>query len=80
MLRIVKMSAASKPISEGGRMSEERFANLETMVAFHEDTIQKLNDVIYEQQVKIDKLEEQVKALTKLIQTSDQPISDTAEE
>lgn len=61
-------------------MSEERFANLETMVAFHEDTIQKLNDVIYEQQVKIDKLEEQVQALTKLLQTVDQPISDTAEE
>ena len=61
-------------------MSEERFANLETMVAFHEDTIQKLNDVIYEQQVKIDKLDEQVQALTKLLQTSDQPISDTAEE
>ena len=61
-------------------MSEERFANLETMVAFHEDTIQKVNDVIYEQQVKIDKLEEQVQALTKLLQTTDQPISDTAEE
>ena len=61
-------------------MSEERFAKLETMVAFHEDTIQKLNDVIYEQQVKIDKLEEQVQALTKLLQTVDQPISDTAQE
>lgn len=61
-------------------MSEERFANLETMVAFHEDTIQKLNDVIYEQQVKIDKLEEQVQALTKMIQTSDQPVTDAAEE
>jgi uncharacterized coiled-coil protein SlyX len=61
-------------------MSEERFANLETMVAFHEDTIQKLNDIIYEQQVKIDKLEERVQALTKLLQTSDQPITDSAEE
>ena len=61
-------------------MSEERFDNLETMVAFHEDTIQKLNEVVYEQQVKIEKLEEQVQALTKLIQTSDQPVSDTGEE
>lgn len=60
-------------------MSEERFANLETMVAFHEDTIQKLNDVLYEQQVKIDKLEEEVKALTKLLQTADQNLSDTTE-
>ena len=61
-------------------MSEDRFASLETMVAFHEDTIQKLNDVVYEQQVKIDKLEEQVQALTKLLQTADQPVSDAAEE
>ena len=61
-------------------MSEERFANLETMVAFHEDIIQKLNEVIYEQQVKIDKLEEQVQALNKLIQTSDHPVPDADEE
>ena len=61
-------------------MSEKRFADLETMVAFHEDTIQKLNDVIYEQQVKIDKLEEQVQALTKMLQTADHPITNTGEE
>ena len=61
-------------------MSEKRFADLETMVAFHEDTIQKLNDVIYEQQVKIDKLEEQVQALTKLLQISEQPVTNAGEE
>ena len=65
---------------QGGHMSEERFANLETMVAFHEDTIQKLNDVIYEQQVKIDKLEEQVQALTKILQSSDRPVTNAGED
>lgn len=47
-------------------MSEKRFTALETMVAYHEDTIQKLNDVIYKQQVMIDKLEEKIDALMKL--------------
>jgi uncharacterized coiled-coil protein SlyX len=49
-------------------MSDERFANLETIVSFHEDTIQKLNDVVYKQQLKIDKLEERVENLTQLLQ------------
>ncbi|HPS93330.1 MAG TPA: SlyX family protein [Deltaproteobacteria bacterium] len=47
-------------------MSEKRFTALETMVAYHEDTIQKLNEVIYKQQVMIDKLEEKIDALVKL--------------
>lgn len=47
-------------------MSEKRFTALETMVAYHEDTIQKLNEVIYKQQVMIDKLEEKIDALMKL--------------
>ncbi len=51
---------------------DERFANLETIVSFHEDTIQKLNDVIYKQQIKIDKLEEQVGNLMKHFQTPDE--------
>ncbi|HNY66477.1 MAG TPA: SlyX family protein [Deltaproteobacteria bacterium] len=49
-------------------MNDDRFANLETMVAFHEDTIQKLNDVVYKQQIKIDKLEERVKVLSQLLE------------
>lgn len=49
-------------------MSDERFANLETIISFHEDTLQKLNEVVYKQQLKIDKLEEQVNNLAQLLQ------------
>ncbi len=49
-------------------MDDDRFANLETVVAFHEDTIQKLNDVVYKQQIEIDKLEERVENLYKMLQ------------
>ncbi|HOD72653.1 MAG: hypothetical protein BWZ01_02133 [Deltaproteobacteria bacterium ADurb.BinA179] len=48
-------------------MSDDRFANLETIVAFHEDTIQKLNDTVYKQQLEIDRLEEKVEALMQLL-------------
>lgn len=51
----------------GGCMSDDRFENLETMVAFHEDTIQKLNEVVYKQQLQIDKLEEKVERLAQLM-------------
>ncbi len=61
-------------------MSEERFANLETMVAFHEDTIQKLNDIVYEQQMKIDMLEEKVRVLTQILQVPEQTPADASEE
>jgi uncharacterized coiled-coil protein SlyX len=49
-------------------MSDERFDNLETIVSFHEDTLQKLGDVLYKQQLKIDKLEERVESLTRILQ------------
>ncbi|MCK7481230.1 MAG: SlyX family protein [Candidatus Moduliflexus flocculans] len=55
--------AEEREDTSGGRMSEKRFTALETMVAYHEDTIQKLNEVIYKQQVMIDKLEEKIDAL-----------------
>jgi len=60
-------------------MSEDRFASLETMLAYHEDTIQKLNDVVYQQQIKIDKLEEKVDALDQLIQAPEQGSRDIDE-
>ncbi len=50
-------------------MKDDRFANLETVVSFHEDTIQKLNDVVYKQQLMIDRLEERVESLIRLIQS-----------
>ncbi len=37
-------------------MSEERLVELETKVTFQEHTIQELSDVIYRQQLEIDKL------------------------
>jgi uncharacterized coiled-coil protein SlyX len=49
-------------------MSDERFANLETIVSFHEDALQKLGDVVYRQQLTIDRLEEKVENLTQLLQ------------
>lgn len=57
-------------------MSEERFTALETMVAYHEDTIQKLNDVVYKQQVMIDKLQDRLDALTRLVLGSEKPVDD----
>ncbi len=53
-------------------MSDDRFANLETLVAFHEDTIQTLNDTVYKQQLAIDRLEERVEALTQLLRAPGQ--------
>jgi len=51
-------------------MSEKRFTALETMVAYHEDTIQKLNDIVYKQQLEIDKLEERVDNLIQMLEAS----------
>lgn len=53
-------------------MSDDRFADLETMIAFHEDTIQKLNEVVYRLQVDLDKLEDKVESITQLLQAPDQ--------
>jgi len=37
-------------------MNEERFVEIETKVAFQEQSIKDLNDVLYEQQQEIDRL------------------------
>lgn len=37
-------------------MNEERLIELETRIAFQEETIKSLSDVMYEQQKKIDEL------------------------
>ncbi|HPC47912.1 MAG TPA: SlyX family protein [Deltaproteobacteria bacterium] len=60
-------------------MSEERFTALETMVAYHEDTIQKLNDVVYKQQVLLDKLQDRIDVLTRLVLGSENPVADEGE-
>ena len=49
-------------------MMEERVTELESRVAFQDDTIQKLNDVIIEQQHQIDQLSAQMAAVKEQIQ------------
>jgi uncharacterized coiled-coil protein SlyX len=63
----------------GDNMSEKRFTALETMVAYHEDTIQKLNEVIYKQQVEIDRLKEKVDSFVRHLKDADQPVADESD-
>jgi uncharacterized coiled-coil protein SlyX len=63
----------------GGCMSDKRFTALETMVAYHEDTIQKLDDVVYKQQIMIDKLKDKVDTLARLLQAAEQSVADVSE-
>ena len=60
-------------------MSNKRFTTLETMVAYHEDTIQKLNDVVYKQQIMIDKLEEKIDSLARILRTAEQSVAEESE-
>jgi uncharacterized coiled-coil protein SlyX len=60
-------------------MSDKRFTTLETMVAYHEDTIQKLNDVVYKQQIMIDKLEEKIDSLARILRIAEQSVADESE-
>ncbi|MEJ2179271.1 MAG: SlyX family protein [Gammaproteobacteria bacterium] len=48
---------------------EERINELESRLAFQDDTIQKLNDVIVEQQQQIDQLSIQMSELKEQIQS-----------
>ena len=50
-------------------MAEQRITELETKVAYQEHTIQELNDVIYEQQQQIDKIEIMCRHLMDRIQS-----------
>jgi len=54
-------------------MTDKRIDELETKIAYQEYTIQELNDVIYEQQQQIDRVEVMCKHLMDRIQT----LSDT---
>jgi SlyX protein len=48
-------------------MSEERLVEIETKIAFQEQTIKDLNDVVYEQQQEIQRLGSLCDALAKRI-------------
>ncbi|AUM13498.1 SlyX family protein [Ketobacter alkanivorans] len=47
---------------------EEKIVNIETRLAFQDDTIQELSDVIYRQQQQIDQLEKTLQALLNKVQ------------
>ncbi|PCH62824.1 MAG: SlyX protein [Gammaproteobacteria bacterium] len=49
-------------------MNEDRFINIETRIAYQEDTIQQLNDVVTKQQKQIDRLEDLSRLLTERYQ------------
>ena len=64
-------------------MSEERLVEIETKIAFQEQTIEDLNDVIYEQQQEIERLAsvcdilvKQVKELSEFIPENDAPANE----
>ena len=48
-------------------MSEERLVEIETKIAFQEQTIKDLNDVLYEQQQEIERLGSICDALVKRV-------------
>lgn len=59
----------------------QRIAELETQLAFQEDTVQTLNDIVARQQLQIDKLEHEVRTLqAQLQQLSDAMNRPQAEE
>lgn len=47
---------------------KERIAELETTLAFQEDTLQTLNEIVTRQQLQLDKLSREVEALLAQVQ------------
>ena len=54
-------------------MKNEELVNIETKVAYQEDTIQTLNDALCQQQRQIDKLEAKMNHLLKKIREFEEP-------
>lgn len=54
---------------------EERIIELETKVAYQEDTIQQLNDIVTAQQRKLDRVENSLKTLVEKFQDVSEGIS-----
>lgn len=63
-------------------MSEERFTEIETKIAFQEDYIQSLNQVILSLQQKMDRLELEMRAMDEklVVALEDQEPQNPAEE
>ena len=49
-------------------MTEERLVNIESKITFQEDLIEELNKTVYQQQQKLDQLEEICRALARHVQ------------
>ncbi len=50
-------------------MNNERLVDIETRIAYQEDTLQQLNDVVAKQQKQIDFLDQMIKTLTERYQS-----------
>jgi len=57
-------------------MSEERLINIETKIAYQEDTIEELNKTIYQQQQKLERLEALYKSLAGQVVSLAQSVND----
>ena len=57
-------------------MSEERLVKIETQLAFQEQTIKELNDVLYEQQKEIDRLTKMVEEFLETIPATEAPANE----
>ncbi|MBI5006192.1 MAG: SlyX family protein [Nitrosomonadales bacterium] len=49
-------------------MNEERLVNIESKISFQEDQIDELNKTVYQQQLKLEHLEEVCRALARQVQ------------
>ncbi len=50
-------------------MNEERLVNIETKIALQEDLLEELNKTVYQQQKKLDQLEEVCRTLARHIES-----------
>ncbi len=50
-------------------MNEDRLVSIETKIAYQEDMIEELNKTVYQQQLKIDLLDENCRALARHLQS-----------
>ena len=50
-------------------MNEERLVNIETKISLQEDLVEELNKTVYQQQKKLDQLEEVCRTLARHIQS-----------
>lgn len=58
-------------------MSEERFIDLETRLAYQDQPLNELNDVVTAQQAKIMQLEELCKALVQRVRSAGEGLPDS---